>query len=144
MARYNIPNLYIANRERSVSGGSSAEVEARLDALEGKEPLASVTADGVKSYAQLFEDLIALLPSGAHPKTLVASGFYMVLSYFSESENRYYTMFSSGSGKLYIRAARLKHGDTEHVFDEWELGQSGTDKSSTVPTSGDIISAYEY
>lgn len=37
MAKYNIPNLYIANRDRSGSGGGSSDLTERVEALEAAD-----------------------------------------------------------------------------------------------------------
>ena len=112
----------------------------------GDTIIASVTANGVKSYGTLLSELAALIPSGKHPKRLdVGNEFTFYLGYNDgDTEHRYFTSFNSGSNKLYTRGMRIKAGDTTNVYTEFQFGTSVvTDISSTVPANGTTIILYD-
>lgn len=141
----------IADAIREKTGGSDTYTPAQMgDAIRnipsgGEIMVASVIADGVKSYATLLSEISALIPSETHPKRLEIDGFTLYLGYHDgDTEHRYANTFSSGSGSLFFRAVRIKTGDTSNVYNQWQFGSSGgTDNSNVIPANGEVIALYE-
>lgn len=167
MAKYDVVNMYIANRNRAGDGGGSdlnsrvsaleltvdgdstasppvPGLEDRVDDLERKTPIASVTADGVKTNAQLIAELAALIPSGVHPKTLKTSVFEFSLAFYDNGAHGYSSTYGSTSGKIFARSAIVAANASTNSYFEYQFGGSTTDLSSTVATEGEIFALYEY
>ena len=104
----------------------------------------SVTADGVKTYSQLFDELSIL---AEHTKIKKESQIYLNNRYWklSFTDSGYY-LFSNTmamSGEIYIGSIHLLSNLS--TFDTWILNSSGnshTSLGSEVPPSGKVITLY--
>ena len=130
----------------TTSGLAATNVQAAIDEVNGKitgSTTISVTADGVKTNAQLLNDLFALIGSAINDPgfinaKLVASVSVMDVASIQTEQVRFGFVYV-GASSATLRGAILKASGSS--YGDCTLNSSGVtmgDASSTVPASGTV------
>ena len=156
-----MPAFFPASRttyDNSQSGLAATRVQGAIDEVNEKvdgKVLASVTADGVKTYSQLLDELFAAVSSvgliSKHAKITIgthilgisclntANGYAIFSS--SEYEEAYITMQSFRNVVLRSSGSRFTIYRVDNV--NTTPTQSYIDVSSNVPSSGAVYTLYK-
>lgn len=103
---------------------------------EDKHGSVSVTADGVKSYRTLFNELNALIDrTKLTDIAVLKTGQYVLQLVRIQSNDLWFSFCQCGSDNITVRSAVV--GTTSHLYN-WN-GSTYTTIDSTVPTNGDVI-----
>lgn len=100
----------------------------------------SVTADGVKTYSQLLDDLYALISSASiHMGSLHIASKYIPITVITTGLVRCagFSQMSTSSLDMYIAILQASSSSYKNIYGVGSLTEN--DISSNVPTSGDVI-----
>lgn len=134
--------------DNTSSGLAATNVQGAIDEVNGKiagSTTISVTADGVKTNAQLLNDLFALIGSAVNDPRfinakLVAGASVMDIASIQPEQVRFGFVYV-GASSATLRGAILKASGSS--YGDCTLASSGVtmgDASSTVPASGTVYS----
>lgn len=118
-------------------GSELTQINSDLTNKEDKHGSVSVTADGVKTYHTLFNELYALIDrTKLTDISVLKTGQYVFQLERIQSNEIWFSFCQCGSDSIFIRTAML--GGTSSHLHSWN-GSTHTTMDGTVPTNGEVI-----